>query len=221
MIQLRKGCEPQILVENRDAWTAEYVNWLENCEGTEPRRYARSSIRKALEAETHCKCAYCEGRFEPVSYGHIEHKLPKRKHPMLVCAWENLTVACQVCNTNKGDYDDPACRLLDPHVDDVEAMVVFVGPMALAKNESRVQATIMCLQLNRNGLLFQRTRVLERLNSILDTVQRACNEPAVVRAMWFEIDSLTAADGEYASACRQFLKWQLQERSIAKPTPCH
>ena len=30
MIRLRKGCEPQILVENRDAWTAEYENWLDD-----------------------------------------------------------------------------------------------------------------------------------------------------------------------------------------------
>ena len=217
MIRLRKGCEPQILVENRDAWIAEYEHWLETRTGHEPRRYAARDIRAALEAETHCKCAYCEGRFKPVSYGHIEHKLPKRKYPNLVCAWTNLTVACQVCNTNKGDYDDPECRLLDPHVDDVEGMVVFAGPMAFARKESRTRATIMRLQLNRNGLLFQRTQVLERLNSILDTVQRACNEPAVVRAMWFDIDSLTAADGEYASACRQFLKWQLQERGLARP----
>ena len=245
------------------------MNWLDDREGNEPKPYAYPDIRAALEAETHRKCAYCEGRFESVSYGHIEHKLPKRKHPMLVCAWENLTLACPRCNTNKGDYDDPECRLLDPHVDDVEKLVVFVGPMALARqgkrkvgfravqrpgsrgdirhagqgttpgiglirplrrtlrlpwlarNESRAHATITCLQLNRNGLLFQRTQVLARLNSILDTVQRACNEPAMVRAMWFDIDSLTAADGEYESACRQFLKWQLQERGIAKPAPCH
>ena len=33
--------------------------------------------------------------------------------------------------TNKGDYDDPACRLLDPHVDDVEKLVEFAGSFAL------------------------------------------------------------------------------------------
>lgn len=221
MIRLCKGCEPQILVENRTAWTAEYVDWLKDSEGNEPRRYADPDIRAALEAETYSKCAYCEGRFKPTSYGHIEHKLPKRKYPKLVCVWTNLTVACQVCNTNKGDYDDPTCRLLDPHVDDVEELVVFAGPMAFTRNDSRTHATIKCLQLNRDGLFFQRKQILERLNSILDTVQRACNEPAVVRALWFDIDSLTAADGEYASACRQFLKSELRERGIAKPAPCH
>lgn len=142
MIRLRKGCEPQSLVENCDAWTAEYVNWLEARTGREPRRYAAPDIRAALEAETHSKCAYCEGRFTPFSHGHIEHKLPKRKYPELICAWTNLIVACQVCNTNKGDYDDPECRLLDPNVDDVETLVVFAGSFALAACGSRADKTI-------------------------------------------------------------------------------
>ena len=133
MIRLRKGCEPQVLVENRDAWTAEYVDWHETRTGREPDKYRHQDIKAALEAETHCKCAYCEGRFKAVSYGHIEHKLPKSKCPNLVCAWTNLTIACQVCNTKKGDYYDPECRLLDPHVDDVETMVVFVGWLAHAE----------------------------------------------------------------------------------------
>ena len=101
MIGLCKGCEPQVLAENRTAWTAEYANWLADREGNEPRRYADPDIRPALEAETHSKCAYCEGRFKHVAYVYVEHKLLKRKYPKLVCAGENLTVACPVCNTHK------------------------------------------------------------------------------------------------------------------------
>ena len=45
------------------------------------------------------------------------HKLPKSKFPELVCDWENLTIACPKCNTNKGDYDLPLeCPLLGPAV---------------------------------------------------------------------------------------------------------
>ncbi len=222
MIRLRKGCEPQILVENRDAWTAEYVNWLEARTGREPRRYAAPDIRAALEAETHAKCAYCEGRFKPVSYGHIEHKLPKRKYPHLVCAWTNLTVACQVCNTNKGDYDDPACRLLDPHVDDVEKLVVFAGSFALAGCGKRAARTIERLKLNRPDLLLAREEVLKTLHRILGLVDRAVDEPAVVHELWLDVDSLTTASGVFASACRQDLEYQLETRGIARqpaPTP--
>ena len=50
MIRLNQGAEPQILVENGEAWTAEYVKWCENPVGMTPRRYAHPEIRSALEA---------------------------------------------------------------------------------------------------------------------------------------------------------------------------
>ena len=217
MIRLRKGCEPQVLAENRTAWTAEYVNWLEDRGGNEPRRYADPDIRAALEAETHSKCAYCEGRFKHVAYGHVEHKLPKRKYPELVCAWENLTVACPVCNTNKGDFDDPKCRLLDPHVDDVETMVVFVGSLAHAEPGSRADKTIARISLNRPDLLLAREEVLKSLGRILDRLERFANMRDLVDQLWCDVERLTAAEGQFASACRQVLEQQLEKRGLARP----
>ena len=114
MIELDRAIEPQILVANRETWTAEYVNWCRDPAEREPRRYAHPDIRSALEAETHSKCAYCEGTIGDVAYTHIEHKLPKSKYPTLVCAWENLTIACPRCNANKGNYDAPECPTSRP-----------------------------------------------------------------------------------------------------------
>ena len=216
MIRLNQEAEPQILVTNRAAWTAEYVNWCENPVGQEPRQYAVQDIRSTLEAETHSKCAYCEGLISDVAYAHIEHKLPKRKHPTLVCAWDNLTIVCPRCNTNKSDYDEPECPLLDPYVDDVEEEVAFGGPLALPRGGARASVTITRLQLNRTGLLFARSEALKRLYSLLDLVERAANEPDLLRALWLEVDLLTAEMGEFASACRQFLAWQLAERGLTK-----
>ena len=147
MIHLNQGAPPQVLVENSEAWIVEYVNWSLNRAGTEPRRYAHEDIRAALEAETNSKCAYCEGRISDVAYTNIEHKLPKSRYPHLVCTWENLTIACPRCNTNKGDYDAPECPLLDPYADDVEREVVFFGPLALARGGARARATISLLKL--------------------------------------------------------------------------
>ena len=216
MIRLCKGGEPQVLVENREAWTTEYENWLDDCEGNEPRRYADPDIRAALEAETHAKCAYCEGRFKPVSYGHIEHKLPKRKNPKLVCAWTNLTVACQVCNTNKGDYDDPACRLLDPHVDDVEKLVAFAGSWAHAEPGSRADKTIERLKLNRPELLLAREEVLKTLGRILDRLERFANMRDLVDQLWCDVERLMAAESQFAAVCRQVLEQQLETRGLAR-----
>ncbi len=217
MIRLSHGSRPQVLVENGEAWTAEYVNWCVNPIGTAPLRYAHPEIRSALEAETASKCAYCEGRISDVAYTHIEHKLPKRKHPKLVCDWENLTIACPKCNTNKGDYDIRECRLLDPYVDDVEEEVAFGGPLALPRGGARARATITRLDLNRKDLLFARGETLMRLHWLLDLVERAASEPALLQSLWLDIDAATAAEGEFASAGRQFLESQMAERGLTKP----
>ena len=217
MIRLNQGAQPQVLVENGEAWTAEYVNWRENPVGAEPRRYAHQEIRSALEAETNSKCAYCEGRINDVAYTNIEHKLPKSKHRTLVCDWENLTIACPRCNTNKGDYDEPECSLLDPYIDDVEEAVAFGGPLALPRGGDRSRGTITRLDLNRLDLLFARGEALMRLDRLLDLLERAANEPAPLRALWLDIDKVTAAAGEFASACRYFLAWQMAERGLTRP----
>ena len=216
MIALQKGTEPQVLVNNRVAWTAEYVNWRGNWVGDEPRRYAHADIRLALESETNSKCAYCEARISHVAFDHIEHKLPKRKNPTLVCDWKNLAIACPRCNNGKGDYDEPACALLDPYSDDVERLVAFMGPMAWWRS-ARSHATVTVLKLNRPALLLDRTEALERLSGLLDSVQNAAGRPDVVIALWLAIDEMTSAEAEYASACKYFLAWQLEERNLERP----
>ena len=217
MIRLHQEAQPQVLVEKGDQWTAEYVKWCENPVGTEPQRYANPELRSALELETNSKCAYCEGLIRDVAYTHIEHKLPKRKHPKLVCAWGNLTIACPKCNTNKGDYDIPECPLLDPYIDDVEEEVAFFGPLALPRGGARARATITRLALNRKDLLFARGEAITSLDRLLDLVERASSEPDVLRSLWLDIDVVTAAAGEFASACRHFLASQIAERDLAKP----
>ena len=217
MIALEKGSEPQVLLDNDAAWTAEYVKWCENQVGTEPRRYAHEDIRSALRSETNWKCAYCEGRISDIAFDHIEHKLPKRKNPGLVCDWMNLTIACPVCNTLKSDYNEPACPLLDPYSDDVENLVEFGGPMAFGRGGARSHATVRVLGLNRAPLLYSRKETLERLDGLLDRLEIAANQPDVVIALWFDIKELVSAEAEYASACRYFLAWQMEERGLARP----
>ena len=217
MIGLQKAAEPQVLANNRSAWTAEYVKWCVSRLGSEPRRYAHADIRSALESETSSKCAYCEARILHVAFDHIEHKLPKRKNPGLVCDWNNLTVACPRCNNKKSDYDQPACPLLDPHSDDVERLVAFMGPMALGRGGARSRVTVRVLKLNRPALMHDRKEALERLDGLLDSLQTAAGQPDVVIALWLEIDEMVSAEAEYASACRYFLAWQMEERNLERP----
>ena len=193
------------------------MKWSRRQNGPEPQRYRHPDIRAALEAETNSKCAYCEGMITDVAYTHIEHKLPKKLYRALVCAWENLTIACPRCNTNKGGYDEPDCPLLDPYSDDVENEIFFAGPLALSSGNPRAGVTIDVLKLNRSGLVFARSDAIKNLNRLLNLLERAVDERAARIELWVDIDAMTAPAGEFASACRQFLATQTQQRGITRP----
>ena len=74
MIKINKRAKPQILIDNAQQWTNEYLNALKQ---TTPvpthikNRYQNSEIKEALEKETYGKCAYCESKLKHISFGDI------------------------------------------------------------------------------------------------------------------------------------------------------
>jgi hypothetical protein len=73
--------------------------------------YAASTVKDALRAAQHTKCAFCESVFAHVGYGDVEHFRPKAgykqreeddlKRPgyyWLAYEWGNLFYTCQLCN---------------------------------------------------------------------------------------------------------------------------
>lgn len=123
MRKIRKLKKPQILVINATKWTQEYCSCLSA--GQKPSdkiatRYQDSTIKATLEQETHEKCVYCESKIKHISYGDIEHILPKNKdaRPDLYVEWDNLTLACEQCNrSGKRMYYNPQLPLINPYVD--------------------------------------------------------------------------------------------------------
>ncbi len=92
--------------------------------------YGHKSVKDALWAVQHDKCAYCEGAFRAFGYGDIEHYRPKaysqqsrggkKNYPgyyWLAYRWENLLVSCELCNRarkkNLFPLRDPARRARD------------------------------------------------------------------------------------------------------------
>lgn len=135
MIKLTKGNEPIVLRENREAW--ERVLREHETNGTEPTkaelgRYNHPEIKEALLTETAEKCAYCESKLRHITYGDIEHIVPKKSGPEHRFRWDNLTIGCDVCNTRKGKNED----LIDPYLDDPDREFMMMGPMMLANPES-------------------------------------------------------------------------------------
>ena len=167
MISLKKGVAPSILQENAEAWTQTLRD--HEAAGTLPTaaeksRYRHVDIKRALLLETHKKCAYCESKFLHVTYGDVEHVVPKSTSVERSFEWVNLTLACDVCNTNKSDHFGTHDDLVDPYVVNPLEHLSFVGAMVLpVPGSGRGHATESTIRLNRLDLLERRAERLQQI----------------------------------------------------------
>ncbi|AMW99770.1 hypothetical protein [Rummeliibacillus stabekisii] len=73
--------------------------------------YGKPNVKEQLARMFNNKCAYCESKISPVSYGDIEHFRPKTAYHSidgenliypgyywLAMDWNNLLLSCEVCN---------------------------------------------------------------------------------------------------------------------------
>lgn len=213
MISITRGEKPEILRRKEEEWTQEYIEASNRGQGKRWRKYSQSDIREALRIETRGKCAYCESYIEHVSYSHIEHILPKSERPELVCEWTNLTLACEICNTNKDTYMDEHNPLLNPYIDDVEELIDFYGPMAVHR-DSRAQLTISKLRLNRAQLLFRRQEALQEILRIVMMMARSKVDLVVRRALAEDLLDKIGREAEYTSCRRRFLKQEAPHHGV-------
>ena len=210
VIKIIKGTKPKVLEENAAQWTAEYLSALKTgtLSAEVKYRYKHPEIKAALEAETHCKCAYCESKIKHVSYGDIEHILPKNRdaRPDLYVEWTNLTLACEVCNrTNKSNYYYPEDPLLNPVEDDPNDYLISWGPFiypALGKRKGEVTTNV--LQLNRPDLYERRKERIERLLPLLDKWKSETNE-TYKRLLYDQICQEADASAEYSFTVKSYL----------------
>ncbi|WP_131798617.1 HNH endonuclease [Achromobacter insolitus] len=76
-------------------------------------------IKKALAAQSHNKCTFCECELGIESkYLEVEHFACKQKYPDEVVAWNNLLAACRRCNGKKGAHDVRVEPIVNPFDDD-------------------------------------------------------------------------------------------------------
>jgi uncharacterized protein (TIGR02646 family) len=215
MIPISIGPEPEVLAANRDAWGQEYKDALA-AKIEPPERYRREDIRDALREETHCKCAYCESLIEHVSYVHIEHILPKKTFPELVCAWENLTLACPRCNGSKGTYYSAVAPLLNPYTDDVVAGITFFGPMAIQRTD-QARLTISRIKLNRADLLFRRKDKLEEIEKLIALWIQAADNAPLREALTEDLNEKLGDAAEYTNCVRCFAGDLANDRGVNLP----
>ena len=156
--------------------------------------------------ETHGKCAYCESKVRHVSYGDIEHVVPKSADPRKWFSWPNLTLACDICNTNKADAQVDEESFIDPYAVDPEEHDWQLGPTMHPKPGCDAAAlTERFLDLNRAELVERRTERQSALMRLLDAIAR-CQEPHLKQLLWEEFVAESEAQNEYAALSRAILE---------------
>ena len=208
MIKLEKGEQPSVLAENAVAWTRVVVDRLaagEQPTNTEKSRYNHPHVKAALLAETRGKCAYCESKMRHVSYGDIEHVVPKSDDPSKWFEWHNLTIACDVCNTKKSNIQVSGDDFIDPYLFDPEDCFWFFGPIINPSpgNES-AKLTERLLDLNRVELVERRSERIQDIMRMLDVVVRVRQE-LLKAVLWDEFCREAEADKEYAAMSRTII----------------
>ncbi|WP_422650097.1 HNH nuclease domain-containing protein [Cupriavidus sp. H18C1] len=215
MIKIDKLPEPPVLVENSKNWTSTLLARIaagERPTDAEKSRYRHAEIKAVLLEETDGKCAYCESKLRHIAYGDIEHITPKSTTPALSFEWRNLTLACDICNTNKSDFLGDHDTFVDPYSTDPTTVFFFAGPLLMARAACEAAAiTERLLDLNRPELFEKRKEKIRNLAAQVEVYART-QDPDLKAVLRRDIEKHeTSSDKEYAGLARQFLREFLEQ----------
>jgi uncharacterized protein (TIGR02646 family) len=167
------------------------------------KKYNHSEVKQALEEMFQGKCAYCEAVISHVSYGDIEHFRPKSKFPEKCFEWDNLLLACSICNgkQQKGDNFPEATDdgpLVNPVDEDPEDFFSFDYNPATQLAEinwknQRGETSAKIYGLNREKLIRHRSEIVIRL---LFLAKKATNGDEEAKNLLLKA---CQADAEYAA----------------------
>jgi len=161
--------------------------------------YAHTNIKSALIHIQHGKCCFCESNITHIAYGDVEHFRPKKawtttsnrkyNYPgyyWLAYDWNNLFLACQMCNQrfkrNLFPLVDESKRALNhtynladeeplfihPESINPELHITFEGAFIKPKNASiKGETTIKRLNLERIELFERRLEIYEAIKLLI------------------------------------------------------
>ena len=210
MIKLAKTEEPAVLVDNSGTWTTTLLSKLANGEVPTPAdrtHYRHRQVKAALIAETHGKCAYCESKLLHVHHGDVEHIHPKSLNPSVTFSWNNLTLACEVCNQNKSNLDPDASNIIDPYVQEPAEHLTFAGALVISKGTDLGTCTRAILNLDRGELAERRKEKLEGMAKVFEEVFRDSLPLPARQAMYDNLKGTDAApDAAYSAMATSLLR---------------
>jgi uncharacterized protein (TIGR02646 family) len=214
MIQIRKNVEPQVLQNNAVSWREELLQCLKDNGGiyskvpeTIKNRYQHLEIKNSLVEESHGKCTYCESKLKHISWGEIEHILPKSLSPENSFTWNNLLLACSVCNNAKKIYLSETEPLINPVTSNPATEITFLGHLIWhTLNSATGKLTIGKLELNRTELVQRRQERLDALSALIDNWASLQNRPNMQELAWNQLVQEASPAKEYSAAAKAFIQ---------------
>lgn len=212
MIKIEKFPKPEILAQNEERWTEEYIR-RKRGDLAVPKvaetRYRHPDIKSTLRAESDDKCIFCESKISHIFPGETDHIIPSSKKPEYIVKWDNLGYVCKECNRHKHDYHDERVPLLNPFIDEPEEFLIFVGPLVFPKpGRIRATTTVERLKLDRSALIERKKERLQSVQLLLERLQ-LFPEGSARQFLLEEIEAEGSASKEYSATVRQFLSQTL------------
>lgn len=214
MIKINKLPKPEVLADNEEQWTDEYIR-RKSGDLSIPKaaetRYRHPDIKSTLRLESHDKCIFCESKISHVFPGETDHIIPSSKRPEYIVKWDNLGYVCKECNRNKHNYYDERIPLLNPFVDEPKEYLLFVGPLVFPKpGRIRGTTTVEKLKLDRSALIERKKERLQNVQLLLERLELFPHGSAR-EFLLEEIEAEADSSREYSATVRQFLNQALAE----------
>lgn len=151
-----------------DEIRAELEEWKEELIGEgltkDQVKYRYKKLKDYLSEDTHDKCMYCESKISHISYKRVEHIHPKSEYPEGALCWRNLGIACERCNTEKGDYSSVEDPLVNPYQDNPDAHFIFDSTQLFPRFDGgKGETTEQVLDLNAGSLVLKRKEKVEQV----------------------------------------------------------
>lgn len=202
MRRVTKQPIPQVLSQNRERWTTEFL--ADPTNSTKKYRYRDPAIKSSLVVETASKCVYCESKIGHNTPGDVEHKIPSSVDPTRQFEWENLTIACTECNRRKNDYYDAIKPFLDPYNADIETRVIHLGPvLSWPPGDNVSEISLRRLELNdntRTALVARKIEAIEALNNVVARMNEA--DETIRELMKLKLQKMKGLEAEYSGMLR-------------------
>lgn len=213
-------------------FTKDYVSGIKKFD-FDAKIYGHKTVKEDLIKAQHDKCFLCESKITHVAFGDVEHFRPKAGYRQsasdtlhrpgyywLAYEWENLFLACQLCNQlfkrNLFPLLHPSMRttshkdilvkeeplFIDPSVDDPEQYISFRREVPYPiNNNPRGEATITHLGLKRQKLNERRLERYKMLQSLYEVSYMNPPIPESGRAKDLLVEAVQDS-AEFASMAR-------------------